>query len=67
MEKKLERTLSIITAAGKPLSTNEIAERMDVDWHTANRRLETLVKQGKVHRSDVSNRLTLYWDEPIPF
>lgn len=62
-----ERTLAILHRSDKPLSTNQVAERLDVDWHTAKKRLDTLVKEKKIYRSDVSDRLTLYWDQEIPF
>lgn len=62
-----DRTLDILHESDKPLSTNEVAEQLGVDWHTAKKHLGKLVKQNKVHRSEVSNRLTLYWDEEIPF
>jgi predicted ArsR family transcriptional regulator len=61
------RTLVILQEADRPLSTNEVAEQLDVDWHTAKKRLDALVKKQQVHRSEVSNRLTLYWDQEIPF
>ncbi len=57
----------ILHEADQPLSTNEIAERAEVDWHTAKKRLDVLVTEGTAHRSDISNRLTLYWDREIPF
>lgn len=59
--------LAILETAEKPLSTNAVAEKAEIDWHTAKKRLDRLVKQRKAHRSEVSNRLTLYWDREIPF
>lgn len=59
--------MAILGASDRPLSTNEVAEELDVDWHTANDRLETMVEKGEAHRSQVSSRLTLYWDREIPF
>lgn len=51
----------------KPLSTNQVADKLGVDWHTAKKRLDRLVKKDRAHRSKVSDRLTLYWDREIPF
>lgn len=61
------RTLELIERSEKPLSTNEVAESLGVDWHTARKRLDSLVEKKKINRSKVSNRLTLYWDREIPF
>jgi len=47
------RTLVILQEADRPLSTNEVAEQLDVDWHTAKKRLDALVKKQQVHRSEV--------------
>ncbi|MDY6762000.1 MAG: hypothetical protein SVY41_03050 [Candidatus Nanohaloarchaea archaeon] len=63
----MEDALRVLKNTDRPLSTNEVADEMDVDWHTARKRLEVLVDQGDAHRSVVSNRLTLYWDREIPF
>lgn len=59
--------LTLLHRSDRPLSTNEIAEELDIDWHTAKKRLDLLVDQDKVDRSEVSSRLTLYWDREIPF
>lgn len=63
----MERVLTLLQQSDRPRSTNEIADELDIDWHTAKKRLDKLVEQEKVHRSRVSDRLTLYWDEEIPF
>lgn len=63
----MERTLQVLDNSDRPLSTNEVSDRLEVDWHTARKKLDKLVKEGKAHRSEVSNRLTLYWDREIPF
>lgn len=66
-KQKKERMLLVLRESDKPLSTNEVADQLGVDWHTANKHLNKLVENGAVHRSEVSNRLTLYWDRKIPF
>ncbi len=65
MEK--DRVLLVLRDADQPLSTNAVADQLGVDWHTAKKWLETLVDGNAIHRSTVSNRLTLYWDHEIPF
>lgn len=60
-------TLHVLQEAEQPLSTNAVAERLEIDWHTAKKRLDRLVQQDKIDRSEVSDRLTLYWDREIPF
>ncbi|MDY6770229.1 MAG: hypothetical protein SVU88_04630 [Candidatus Nanohaloarchaea archaeon] len=62
-----ERVRSLLESAGQPLSTNKVAEQLDIDWHTAKKRLDRLVEEGDVNRSRISSRLTLYWDREIPF
>lgn len=59
--------LRLLRESDRPLSTNRIAAEAEVDWHTAKKRLDALVRENQVHRSEVSNRLTLYWDREIPF
>lgn len=66
-DKKRDRALLVLQESDKPLSTNEVADQVGVDWHTANKHLNTLVEKGRIHRSEISNRLTLYWDREIPF
>lgn len=63
----MERTLRILRKTDKPLSTNQVADELGVDWHTAKKRLDRLVEKDRAHRSTVSDRLTLYWDREIPF
>lgn len=63
----MDDTQRVLENAERPLSTNEVAEELDVDWHTARKRLATLVDTDRAYRSEVSNRLTLYWDREIPF
>lgn len=48
-----------------PLSTNEIAKKMNIDWHTAKKRLDFLVKSGRIYEKTVNKNLTLYWHKPI--
>lgn len=63
----MERVRSLLHEADKPLSTNQVAEELDIDWHTAKKRLDKLVDKEQAYRSTVSDRLTLYWDREIPF
>ncbi len=60
-----EETYLLLKNAEKPLSTNEVAKRLNVDWHTAKKRLETLCKNNKIYEKTINNNLTLYWDRPI--
>lgn len=62
-----DRLLLVLQEADKPLSTNQVADQLGVDWHTANKHLNRLVDEGAVHRSDISDRLTLYSDQDLPF
>ncbi len=62
-----DRIRTVLSDADQPLSTNAVAEQAGVDWHTAKKHLERMVQQNRVYRSKVSDRLTLYWDEEIPF
>lgn len=61
-----QRVREYLQDAEKPQSTNAIAEALDADWHTVNDVLEELEGAGEAHRSEVSKRLTLWWDRPIP-
>ena len=61
-----DRIQTILNDADQPLSTNAIADRAGVEWHTANKRLETMEEQGRIHRSELNDRLTLWWDRDIP-
>ncbi len=63
----MDGAASVLERSDQPLSTNAVAEELDIDWHTAKKRLDNLVDDGRAHRSRVSNRLTLYWDREIPF
>ena len=56
---------NLLKNSGEPLSTKAIAERLEVDWHTAKRRLDKLVDAGKVHKKNWKANMTLYWDNPI--
>lgn len=49
--------------ADQPLSTNQLADRTDYDWHTVRDRLEELDDTGQVDRTELSTRLTL-WADP---
>lgn len=59
-------TFELLRESGSPLSTNEVAKRLDVDWHTAKKRLDRLEEQGKITRKEWRSNLTLWWDKEIP-
>lgn len=63
----MKQVARVLENADQPMSTNAVAEKLDIDWHTAKKRLDLLVDQGRAHRLEISNRLTLYWDREIPF
>ncbi|MDY6777487.1 MAG: hypothetical protein SVU32_02380 [Candidatus Nanohaloarchaea archaeon] len=66
MDETTRRTFTVLEESPKPLSTNEVADRLDVDWHTAKKRLELLREEGKVYRKAWQRNLTLWWDREIP-
>ncbi|MFB6241869.1 MAG: hypothetical protein ABEJ36_03645 [Candidatus Nanosalina sp.] len=61
-----QRVREYLQDTEKPQSTNAIAEALDADWHTENDAQEELEEAGEAHRSEMSDRLTLWWDRPIP-
>lgn len=61
-----QRTKQILEAADQPLSTNEVADQLEVSWNTAADTLQTLETRGDAYRHDRNNRLTLWWDRDIP-
>lgn len=56
----------VLKQSDKPLSANQIADRLGIDWHTANEKLEELADSGDAHSKEMHNRLTLWWDREIP-
>lgn len=66
MDNKKMRIFQILKESESPLSTKAVAERLDVDWHTAKKRLDSLYDEGKVSRKNWRNNLTLWWDKEIP-
>lgn len=55
----------LLQDAEEPLSTNEIARKLNVDWHTAKKRAEVLLKTRKIYCRSLNKNLTLYWYKPI--
>lgn len=66
MALRTEQIHEILRESESPLSTNEVAERLDVDWHTAKKWLDVLVEEGKVSRLEWKRNLTLWSDKDIP-
>jgi predicted ArsR family transcriptional regulator len=66
MDDKTRSVYELLQESESPLSTNKIAERLDVDWHTAKKRLDRLLEEEKVHRKQWGDNLTLWWDKEIP-
>lgn len=62
-----ERVETVLQEAEKPLATNQVADKLGVSWHTARDRLLKLHEKNRIHRSQVSKRLILWWDREIPF
>lgn len=54
------RVLQTLRESGRPLSTNEVASKLGVDWHTADKYLDRLVEKQKVERMKWKPNLTLY-------
>lgn len=66
MDETTRAVYDLLRESGSPLSTKAIADRLDVDWHTAKKRLDRLEEQGKVHRKDWRSNMTLWWDKEVP-
>lgn len=66
MKEDLKIIINLLKESESPLSTNSVAERLDVDWHTADRKLKILLSKGKVYRKSWKSNLTLWWDKEIP-
>lgn len=60
-----EDVYRVLKESDEPLSTKKISEELEVDWHTAKRRLDKLVDSGKVHKKRWKANMTLYWNKPI--
>ena len=65
MKVSQDEVFNLLRNSNEPLSTKAIAEKLNIDWHTANKRLEILVKNNQVHKKRWKANLTLYWDKPI--
>lgn len=63
---KQQRILQALHDADSPLSTNKVADRAGLDWHTASDILHGLLEEDKVTKRELSNRLTLWWDRDTP-
>lgn len=63
---RTQQVKRIIDEAGRPLSTNQIADELGVDWHTVKKELDELHERNEVHRSEVSDSMTLWWNQEIP-
>lgn len=60
-----EDVYNVLKNSDEPLSTKAISEQLEVDWHTAKRRLDKLVEAGKVHKKRWKANMTLYWNKPF--
>jgi len=56
---------NLLRNSNVPLSTKAIAEKLNIDWHTANKRLQILLKNDQIYKVVWKSNLTLYWDKPI--
>lgn len=61
-----QRIKHTLKQADSPLSTNQIADRVGLNWHTVDDELQEMHEQGAVDRRKLSNRLTLWWDGESP-
>ena len=52
-----ERIRDILQKAGRPLTTNSIAEELGVDWHTAHDDLQAMEQAGEVQQLDWEENL----------
>ena len=66
MEQKLEDVLHLLEESESPVSTNQVAELLDVDWHTADKRLRKLEEMGKVSVRKFKSNLKIWSDKDIP-
>lgn len=57
--------LKVIKNSDQPLSTKKIADNLEVDWHTAKKKLDKLEKTDNIYKVKWRTNLTLYWDRPI--
>lgn len=58
---KKDRIRRTLTTADRPLSTNEVSDRAEMDWHTAHDHLTTMEQQGEVRREQWHDRLTVWY------
>jgi len=66
MDDLAERTLRLLRESGSPMSTKAVADRLDVDWHTAKKRLDSLEERDTITSKRFQQNLTLWWDKEIP-
>lgn len=55
---RTQRIKRLLADADQPLSTNQVAERIGVDWHTAKKELDELYEKNQIYRSEVSETQT---------
>lgn len=60
-----ERVEKTLREANQP--TNQVANELGVDWHTAKDRLNPLAEKGRHHRSRLPDNTVLWWDREILF
>ena len=65
MKSGQDEIYNLLRNSSEPMSTKAIAEKLNIDWHTANKRLEILVKNNQIYKKRWKSNLTLYWDRPI--
>lgn len=61
MATKKDRIRSTLATADRPLSTNEVADRTEMDWHTAHDHLTAMEQQGEIRREQWHDRLTVWY------
>jgi DNA-binding IclR family transcriptional regulator len=59
LNSKEKKVLNVLNAAGRPLNTNQVAERSDMSWTTAKKYLKRLY--GKKYLRKKSKGKATYW------
>lgn len=54
-----KRIINLLYVARRPLTTKQIAEKLEIAWKTARDNLSNLHKKGYVNMEDLNNRI--YW------
>lgn len=44
----------VVDQASGPVTTNQVAKELGVEWHTAEKRLKQLIAEGRVQRTTIS-------------